>query len=245
MDLDGRRLFEASLAMVTPMRIGICGLALALLGCAARPADPPDSLETWWINSYRMPCVGVGPMQCLQVHQDARPLAPWRLFYSEIVGFEFEPGSLARLRVRLVELPRNQVPADGSSIRFELVEVLERIPDPRNGLHDIFVLVSPLDAHSEMAPPERRQTWVEFNIVQARYAGHDGCGAFGGDILSVDGERLELSPAHVTRDACAGEQAAEAFREGLARTRTWQRDGMRLVLADEAGVVRLEFRKVD
>ena len=75
------------------------------------------------VNSYRVPCVGVAPMSCLQVRRDDQPDGKWQNFYSEIRGFEYRPGYLYRLRIRETPLPPEQVPADASSIQFDLVEV--------------------------------------------------------------------------------------------------------------------------
>jgi heat shock protein HslJ len=42
--------------------------------------------------------------------------------YSQIDGFDYQPGYLYRLKVRETRLLPAQVPADTSSIRYELVE---------------------------------------------------------------------------------------------------------------------------
>ena len=52
------------------------------------------------------------------------PGAPWQLHHGEIEGFTFEPGVESVLRVK--ELPVAHPPADGSSVRWVLVEVLEQ-----------------------------------------------------------------------------------------------------------------------
>ena len=102
---------------------------IPLLMASCQPSKPGDrDIHTYQVNSSRVPCTGVGPMECLQVRKGEDP--DWQLFYSEIEGFEFEPGYTYRLRVREEKLDPATVPADASSIRFVLVEVVEKKPDP-------------------------------------------------------------------------------------------------------------------
>jgi heat shock protein HslJ len=75
-----------------------------------------------YVASERAPCVGVAPMQCLQVRESRDQ--PWRMFYGEIVGFEFQPGTEYRLRILEDDVPNP--PADGSSKRWFLDLVVER-----------------------------------------------------------------------------------------------------------------------
>jgi hypothetical protein len=72
----------------------------------------------------RVPCVGEARMECLRVRTG--PDAPWEYFYDAIEGFTHEPGYRYRLRVarRVVRNP----PADGSSVAYRLLEVLEKVP---------------------------------------------------------------------------------------------------------------------
>ena len=50
---------------------------------------------------------------------------PWRLFHGQIEGFTFEPGYRYRLQVE--EIPVADPPADGSSIRTVLREMVRKL----------------------------------------------------------------------------------------------------------------------
>ena len=91
--------------------------ALLLSACQSTPAT-----ETLYIQDKLADCVGVAPMKCMQVR--SQPGESWTLFYQQIEGFTFEPGVESVLRVK--ELPVAHPPADGSSVRWVLVEVLEQ-----------------------------------------------------------------------------------------------------------------------
>ncbi len=112
----------------------IMSAAVGLVACGGLAApnagdNPPASVEkTLFVASERVPCTGVAPMQCLQVREASD--RPWQYFYSEIEGFTHEPGYAYELRVREEKVA--DPPADGSSLRWQLLEVVSkvRIPSP-------------------------------------------------------------------------------------------------------------------
>lgn len=93
----------------------------------ARRLDPiagqPGPAKLIYVNAQRAPCMGVAPMQCLQVRDT--PSQPWQLHYGDIVGFDFQPGSIYRLRV--IEAVDPNPPADAPSSRWVLDAVIERV----------------------------------------------------------------------------------------------------------------------
>ncbi|WP_126283964.1 DUF4377 domain-containing protein [Burkholderia stagnalis] len=115
-------------------------LTLALAGVAAlaacetsggnvqastvRPADGQPVTKTVYVAPKTARCVGVAPMECLQVRD--RPDGAWSLWYAGIEGFDFEPGF--RYELQIDEYKVAQPPADGSSIRWVLKRVVSRVP---------------------------------------------------------------------------------------------------------------------
>ncbi|GAA5511509.1 hypothetical protein Dcar01_00220 [Deinococcus carri] len=87
-----------------------------------RDAAAQGRVQMWTVAPQRVPCTGVAPMSCLRVQRDG---GPWELFYGEIEGFTFQPGVTQVIRVR-EEDRSGPVPADISSKRYVLVEVVER-----------------------------------------------------------------------------------------------------------------------
>ncbi len=61
-------------------------------------------------------------MKCLQVRSDE--LQPWTLFYQKIEGFQFEPGYRYQLTVSKEQ--RTHIPADASSLRYRLLQVVSK-----------------------------------------------------------------------------------------------------------------------
>ena len=81
-----------------------------------------DNTITLYVDSEQVDCVGVAPQKCLRVKTD--PDGEWQLFYAPIEGFEYEAAFIYELKVNTFDVP-NQ-PADASSIRYELVEVVSK-----------------------------------------------------------------------------------------------------------------------
>lgn len=77
-----------------------------------------------YVASELADCVGVVPMKCFRVRY--APDDEWQLFYDEIIGFDFEPGFDYELSVEVTEVA--DPPADASSLRYELLDVLAKTP---------------------------------------------------------------------------------------------------------------------
>ncbi len=77
-----------------------------------------------FIKENTTPCTGVAPMDCLNVRFDNA--TNWELFYSSIEGFDYKPGFQYELLVEETALPKDQVPADASSIRYQLKKVVSK-----------------------------------------------------------------------------------------------------------------------
>jgi hypothetical protein len=235
--------------MILFRRGAIVVTAFAILACQAGYTMETPQEVIYHVNSFRVPCVGVAPMSCLQVRRGDPAAGEWQNFYSQIRGFDYEPGYLYRLRVRETRLPPEQVPADASSIRYELVEVLDKEPDPRMRIHDIWALerVDGSSIDSFDAGSRREAPYMEFNVTRQEYFGNDGCNPVRGAILTVGAEELRLDL--VTRDdtthSCGDGMLQSQLAAAIGRVARWQREGLKLELLDDNDREVLAFRKID
>ena len=79
------------------------------------------------IDSQMADCVGVAPRKCLRVRSaDDSGKSPWELWYAHIDGFDWKPG--VEYRVKIHGEPVANPPADASSMRWTLVEVIRETP---------------------------------------------------------------------------------------------------------------------
>jgi len=86
-------------------------------------ADSMMTAETTilYVDSKLVDCVGVGPQQCMLIKEDLD--SEWQMFYNSIEGFEFQEGTEYKISVIITEI--ENPPADSSSLKYTLVEVLE------------------------------------------------------------------------------------------------------------------------
>jgi heat shock protein HslJ len=99
------------------------GPSKGILRFRTQPMPSAHAVEKFiYVASTRVPCTGVATTECLQVR--ATTSEPWRAFYGEIIGFTPERGIEYRLRV--LEDPVPDPPADASSKRWYLDLVVEQ-----------------------------------------------------------------------------------------------------------------------
>lgn len=105
------------------MRIARIVLLVLLAGCAPERGVMPRLVETVFVSHLTVPCMGVGPMTCLQVRRD--PNAEWTLFYGGIEGFSPEPGYAYAIEVEIIRRS-SPIPADASDRRYRLRRIIWR-----------------------------------------------------------------------------------------------------------------------
>lgn len=107
---------------LTTVTMTLAAGALLLTGCSS--GDAEGDVVRMWIEPELVPCEGVAPMECMEVSytEDGEP----QLFYDQIDGFTFTPGTAYVLDVRVTEV--ENPPADASSLSYSLVEVVSEDP---------------------------------------------------------------------------------------------------------------------
>jgi hypothetical protein len=74
------------------------------------------------INHYKNTGIAVGPVLTLLVQQgDAIGTNNWSNFYTNIEGFNYVPGKIHNISVRVEQI--DNPPADGSSLKYKLLEI--------------------------------------------------------------------------------------------------------------------------
>ncbi|MFN2136716.1 MAG: META domain-containing protein [Candidatus Promineifilaceae bacterium] len=153
---------------------------------------------------------GAGPQQCMQYK--ASPDESYRLFYDTIDGFEFQPGYEYELSV-LVE-PVENPPADGSALRYTLIEVISQTPvtaeqpmvgesEPSGALNlegQPWLLTSFVDPAGQQAEA-LADTRVTIAFNNGEVSGSGGCNNYFGT-YQLNGSSLTLSPMGSTMMAC-------------------------------------------
>lgn len=90
------------------------------------PTPLPDGQKVLWVKEDLVDCEGERPMKCMQIRESESE--EWTWFYDQIEGFEHEPGHRYQLRVAVEEVA--DPPADASSRRYKLIQVVTKEPVP-------------------------------------------------------------------------------------------------------------------
>jgi heat shock protein HslJ len=187
-------------------------------------------------------------MQCLQVQKnESIEKGKWQNFYSAIEGFKFETGYIYKLSVTEEKIDPAKVPADGSSIKYTLVEVLEKNPDPRFRIHDIWAIEA-IDGHFVKKPDEHDRMQIpsiEINLTEMKIMGTDGCNNFFGPVKNIEEDELTFGPLGATMKMCFNMDIPSRFNEAMNKVSKYKIENLKLYFFDDAGAELLRFRKVD
>lgn len=228
-------------------------IVVALLSTNACSDKKTDTTETstLWVNSEKVPCEGVAPQQCLQVQRgEILQEDAWELLYTNIEGFDYESGFIYKLKIAAEKLNPATVPADASSIKYTLIEVLDKkevlvFADQR--LHDIWALeaIAGKPLETSQFSGRNRQPVLEIFIKEKRIGGTDGCNNLFGQITTVTGSKISFDKIGGTKMACSDMSLSYKYGQALAATKTYKLDGLKLFFFDTDGKEVLQFKKVD
>ncbi len=116
--------------------INILGITLSLFinaGCGA-DAEKPRSSDLY-LNHYKSECGSFELALCVQSKVNVSD--DWSFFYDNIEGFEYEWGFTYKIKVIIEDI--ENPPQDSSSVKYTLLEVIEKIKEPTTSLFDISV----------------------------------------------------------------------------------------------------------
>ncbi len=96
-------------------------LLLLILSCSSVQSE---EIRTFFIADHLADCTGVSSQKCMLIKES--PDEDWTYFYDDISGFEYEEGYSYELRVKVEEV--ENPPADASSKRYSLTELVTKVP---------------------------------------------------------------------------------------------------------------------
>ncbi len=186
-----------------------------------------QEIKTLFIADHRVDCTGVAPQKCMLVRENAGD--PWMNFYDRIEGFDYEEGFSYEIRVEVSQ--RDNPPADASSLRYLLKEVVSKIPSKNTGENNgslagkwKVIRIAGLDSIN-------RSPTFEFIPEEKRVAGSTGCNNYFAT-YEVTGKELKIAEAGVTRMACPDMTVENAFVQQLNKIAYFKRIKRELHLFD-------------
>lgn len=200
--------------------------SLFMLQACSTTKDMAGQESVFWVSGYKTEAsAGAGNREVINIHRENEPDASgWENFYANIEGFEFEEGYMQKIKVREEKLDKSQVPADGSSIKYTLVEVLDKRKDIRSELQGEWTLAR-LNAQ-----PLNRMVVLPTMIIDlsgGQIGGNAGCNNYSGRIRELTASEIHLGPIAMTKKMCSNKNIEPEFSDALNSVNTYQiKDGM-------------------
>ncbi len=181
------------------MLMALLVVSASLFACAPETGSTVE--KTIFVASYTADCVGAAPQQCYLVRED--PDDEWSLFYDQIEGFDYEEGYEYELRI--TEETIEDPPADASSIKWTLVEVVSKTEAPgaesAAGVEGVlWKLDSYVNSRGETAAV-LAGTEITAEFSEGQVSGSAGCNSYFAS-YEVAGSSLTISPVGATMMAC-------------------------------------------
>lgn len=217
--------------------LGFCLLVVVTVACS----NNNSKHIVMWTNSTKAECsAGAGKMQCLQIYKgDDLTAASWEYFYTNIEGFEFEPGYFQQIEVK--EEPRKgEVPADASSLTYTLIKVLAKEKDERFNLDGKWVAQS---IGGDTIGASDTTASMEINVAKMRVSGSDSCNSYTGPIASLAASAITFGNLASTKKMCQDMSVADQYNQALANTTGYALNDGILVFKGADGAETVSFRK--
>jgi len=208
--------------------------ATVLAACA--PFGGGAAGKTVYVGAHQVPCVGVAPQMCMLVRED--PKDDWTLFYDQIEGFEHEPGF--EYELRLQEEKVENPPADASSIRWTLLEIVSKQRSLEGTTWVLELYVNSSGQPAGVLP----DTQITVLFADGQLGGDAGCNSYTGQ-YSTDGTKIAISVGAMTMMYCGPEEVMQQEQEylallGDAAVFHLEEDGLRI--ASQSGDTILQYR---
>jgi heat shock protein HslJ len=179
--------------------------AIAVTACG--PFGGGSVEKTIYVGPYQVDCTGVAPQKCLLVKED--PKDDWTFYYDRIDGFDAQEGYEYELRI--MEEKVKDPPADASSIRWTLLEVLNKT---RSLEGTTWVLDAYLNSEDVLVSALAGSTaTVRFQEGQA--GGNASCNSYFGS-YQVRGDKLTVDVGGMTEMYCQPEELMAQERDFTA-----------------------------
>jgi heat shock protein HslJ len=214
---------------------------LVMQGCGTKKNAHLGN-KTMWVSGYKTECdAGAGKGECLLVTTDADLAeAKWQNFYTNIEGFNFEPGLLQKIEVKVAELPGAEIAADQSSLKYTLVKVLEKKEDRRWDLQGDWSLnkIKGVNLKSTDEVPH-----LSIDLNKNQFSGNNGCNSFSGIIHNVTSDKLLFENVLTTLRDCMDMPLTDEFDGAVKDIYVYKMENNTLSFYNKANEEVLSFIK--
>jgi len=189
-----------------------------------------DSKKVFYIADAKVDCTGVTPQKCLQIKEEG--ITEWTYFYSNIDGFDYEEGFFYKIKVRVTEV--ENPPADASSLKYTLIEILEKSKAPLTIDKGSWMVTRIKDMDNLSRNP-----FIQIDTSKEEISGNTGCNRFSGKI-EVNNNKIAFTEVSSTKMMCKNIEIENAFLAALDNTKSYTLKGEKLQLLDEKQELLME-----
>lgn len=149
-----------------------------------------------FVKENKVPCQGVGPMECLEVRYDKEK--DWQLFYDHIEGFNFEKGN--RYEIMVIRTKRQgTIPADASSYEYKLKNIISKTPVVKSkGIYDTKMVLTRLNGKAI----NNEKVYITLNSDTGMISGKSGCNSFSAKYTKSSKDQIKIASPFGTLMAC-------------------------------------------
>lgn len=197
--------------------------------------------KIFWVNSSKIACEGVGKMNCLQIKrgEDFDALR-WESFYSNIKGFDYQPGYIYKIKVN--ETKRENVPADASSLEYELVEIVSKEQDKFLSITGIWLLQQINGKDVDLDP---NKATLEISSSKQKFFGKAICNQINGTIKYIGDSKINISKVISTRKMCPNMELETEYLSALQSVEEFNVGDNKLQFLDLKGETILSYKMID
>lgn len=164
-----------------------------------------SSKKIIYISDSKVNCTGVAPQKCLQIKEEGQ--TDWTYFYGQIVDFDYEEGFFYKIKVEVIKV--ENPPADGSSLKYKLIEILDKSKTPLN-LDQGSWLVTQLKDQDSFG----RNPFIKIDLSKNEINGNTSCNRFSAKI-NVSKNKVDISEVISTEMMCKDIGVETAFLDAL------------------------------
>ena len=201
-----------------------CLFFLLILACASKNEE---QLKTIYIADHLVDCTGVSAQKCMLVREG--PEEEWANFYDDIDGFDYEEGYEYQISVEVQQV--DNPPADASSLRYVLREIISKVPTDTAVQIDPDLLGSWKVIRMDGMDDISINPTFEFMEEENRVAGFAGCNNYFAT-YSISGQELKIGAAGSTRKMCQDMSVEDVFLEHLQEVARYKIEKSELHLFD-------------
>ncbi|KIA99581.1 hypothetical protein OA93_05370 [Flavobacterium sp. KMS] len=153
-----------------------------------------------FVKENKVPCQGVGPMECLQVRYDNEK--DYQLFYNGIEGFNFEKGN--KYEITVIRTKREGiVPADASIYTYKLKSIISKTPvtaaKTAKGIYDTKMTLTRLNGKTISTG----NVYLTIDSATGTISGKSGCNRFSAKYTKLASKnQIQIGSSAGTLMAC-------------------------------------------